>query len=244
MRYSSIYQLFILFVLILPMKMLAGERIVILGSSTAEGAGVKVPENSWACRYAQYLKSVDKGYEIINLAKGGYTTFAIMPLGTPAYDTGTHVLAVDSLRNIDKALSYSPDIIIINMPTNDVSNGIPLSVQLSNFRTIIDKARSKNVKVWITTSQPHNFGEKYTPPYTESHRPDASKQKFRNQFKLLSDEILKQYGDYAIDFYTGLVSEDSCGFITPIYDSGDGVHLNDEAHAVLFERVKNKIGLD
>ena len=114
MRYSSIYQLFILFVLILPMKMLAGERIVILGSSTAEGAGVKVPENSWACRYAQYLKSVDKGYEIINLAKGGYTTFAIMPLGTPAYDTGTHVLAVDSLRNIDKALSYSPDIIIIN----------------------------------------------------------------------------------------------------------------------------------
>lgn len=71
MRYSSIYQLFILFVLILPMKMLAGERIVILGSSTAEGAGVKVPENSWACRYAQYLKSVDKGYEIINLAKEG-----------------------------------------------------------------------------------------------------------------------------------------------------------------------------
>ena len=52
MRYSSIYQLFSLFVLILPMKMLAGERIVILGSSTAEGAGVKVPENSWTCRYA------------------------------------------------------------------------------------------------------------------------------------------------------------------------------------------------
>lgn len=219
----------------------AGVRIVILGSSTAEGAGASVRENSWVSRFSRYVKDVDVTNEVVNLAKGGYTTCAIMPNGTPDYLTNGHLLTVDTLRNIDKALSLFPDIIIINMPTNDTSNGIPIQVQLSHFETIVDKARTHGVKVWITTSQPHNFGEHYQPPYSDNYLPDVAKQKFRNQFGVLSKEIIKRYGDYAIDFYTGIATDDGYGFIKPEYDSGDGVHLGDKAHAELFERVKKKV---
>lgn len=94
-----------------------------------------------------------------------------MPTGTDPYDTGNHILEVDTERNITKALSLSPNAIIINMPTNDVSNGIPVATQMKHFATIIDLAKAAGVKVWITTSQPHNFGEKYDGPYSEEHQP-------------------------------------------------------------------------
>lgn len=233
-----------LFLALFSEAIFAGIRIVVLGSSTAEGAGASVRKNSWVSWFARYVKNTDPTNEVVNLAKGGYTTCAIMPNGTPDYQTNKCFLTVDTLRNIDKALDLSPDIIIVNMPTNDVSNGIPIQVQLLHFKTIANKARNNGVKVWITTSQPHNFGERYLPPYSESHQPDISKQKFRDCFWLLSDEIMRRYGNYAIDFYTGIATDDGYGFIKPEYDSGDGVHLNDKAHAELFERVKEKVILE
>ena len=150
----------------------AGTRIVVLGSSTAAGAGVSDSNRAWVNQYRTYLQSLDPTNTVTNLAKGGYTTCAIMPTGTEPYDTGTHLLAVDEERNITKALSLSPNAIIINMPTNDVSNGIPVATQLEHFATIINLAKAAGVKVWITTSQPHNFGETYNGPYTEEHYTD------------------------------------------------------------------------
>ena len=124
----------------------AGVKIVILGSSTAAGAGVINSENAWVNHYRTYLQSIDPTSQVINLAKGGYTTCAIMPTGTPDYNTGSHILSVDTERNIDKALSYAPKGIIINMPTNDVSNGIPVDTQMKHFATIIEKAENSGVK--------------------------------------------------------------------------------------------------
>lgn len=218
----------------------AGVKIVILGSSTAAGAGVINSENAWVNHYRTYLQSIDPTSQVINLAKGGYTTCAIMPTGTPDYNTGSHILSVDTERNIDKALSYAPKGIIINMPTNDVSNGIPVDTQMKHFATIIEKAENSGVKVWITTSQPHNFGEKYTGPYNETNQPNGDKQRARDQFKELTEKILGTYSDRAIDFYTDIATIDGYSFIRPEYDSGDGVHLNDAAHAILFNKVKAK----
>ena len=180
----------------------AGTRIVVLGSSTAAGAGVSDSNRAWVNQYRTYLQSIDPTNTVTNLAKGGYTTCAIMPTGTDPYDTGNHILEVDTERNITKALSLSPNAIIINMPTNDVSNGIPVATQMKHFATIIDLAKAAGVKVWITTSQPHNFGEKYDGPYNEEHQPDIWKQAARDQFKELTDSILNKYGEYALDFYT------------------------------------------
>ncbi len=112
---------------------------------------------------------------------------------------------------------------------------------MKHFRTIVQKARKAGVEVFITTSQPHNFGEKYQPPYVGGNKPDASKQYYRNWFDELSRKIKYRYGRHAIDFYTNIASPDGLGFISPAYDSGDGVHLNDAAHYIFARRVIDKL---
>lgn len=76
-----------LFLALFSEAIFAGIRIVVLGSSTAEGAGASVRKNSWVSRFARYVKNTDPTNEVVNLAKGGYTTCAIMPNGTPDYQT-------------------------------------------------------------------------------------------------------------------------------------------------------------
>src|SRR6185436_346264 len=51
--------------------------------------------------------------------------------------------------------------------------------------------------------------------------------------------IMNRFGNYAIDFYTD-VTDAATYQILPIYSYGDGIHLNDRGHAVLFEKVKAK----
>ncbi len=238
MKRETLKVLCILLISCLTFSVQAGTRIVVLGSSTAAGAGVTDSNRAWVNQYRSYLQSLDPTNTVINLAKGGYTTCAIMPTGTEPYNTGSHLLEVDTERNITKALSLSPNAIIINMPTNDVSNGISVATQLEHFATIISLAREAGVAVWITTSQPHNFGETYDGPYSEEHQPDYWKQTARDQFKELTDSILNHYGKYALDFYTPIATTDGYSFIRPEYDSGDGVHLNDAAHDILFDIVK------
>jgi hypothetical protein len=50
----------------------------------------------------------------------------------------------------------------------------------------------------------------------------------------MRDSTLARFGARAIDFWTGLAQQD--GSIDPAFDSGDGVHLNDAGHEILFRR--------
>jgi lysophospholipase L1-like esterase len=102
-------------------------RIVILGSSTSYGTGAVPIDSSWVNKYRTYLKSKNAQSDVINLAVSGYNTYRVLcptgfvpPAGRPAPDT---------LRNITKALSYHPNAIIINLPTNDVAAGYSLGEQ-------------------------------------------------------------------------------------------------------------------
>ena len=49
-------------------------------------------------------------------------------------------------------------------------------------------------------------------------------------------QLANAVGPCFVDVRSILASTD--GRINPIYDSGDGVHLNDAGHAVIFNRVK------
>ncbi len=55
----------------------------------------------------------------------------------------------------------------------------------------------------------------------------------------LKDSTYALFGDKTIDFWT--ISALKNGSINPVYNSGDGVHLNDEGHRLLFEEVRKKI---
>ncbi|MEE9439350.1 MAG: GDSL-type esterase/lipase family protein [Saprospiraceae bacterium] len=196
--------------------------IVVLGSSTAAGTGPSHIDSSWVNRYTKYVKSLDEQNKVINLAKGGYTTFHILPSGT---STPNNRPNPDSNRNITKAISYYPDAIIINLPSNDAASEYSVSSQLENYNQVLQKANIANIPVWISTPQGRNLSY-------------SGKQNLLE----MRDSTIIRYGEQAIDFWTYIGQ--SNGSLNTLYSSGDGVHLNDKGHKILFNRVVEKNILD
>ncbi|HMS97525.1 MAG TPA: SGNH/GDSL hydrolase family protein [Saprospiraceae bacterium] len=190
---------------------------VILGSSTAEGAGASVIDSSWVSRLQSYLQK-DPRFTIINLGKGGITSFHIMP-GLSANEN--LVFQPDTTLNIDRALDFLPRGIIVNMPSNDAAHYIDAHTQMNNYRFLQRLAHKAGSDFWITTSQPRNFGDP----------------KQINIQEEIRDSILHYFGNHAIDLFTPLA--DSVSWLLPKYGSGDGIHLNDAGHRLIFETVVN-----
>ncbi|MFC6997195.1 GDSL-type esterase/lipase family protein [Rufibacter roseus] len=181
--------------------------IVVLGSSTAAGAGPTVQDSAWVWRYRTYLTQKSTDFNVVNLAVGGYTTFSILPDNNPQ-------------NNITKALSYNPNAIIINMPSNDAAQGYSVQTQMGNYNTIAQLATDANVPLYVTTTQPRNFSGDQTKIQIQVDMVQATRDKF---------------GDNTIDFWTGF--PDETNQMKTIYNSGDGVHMNNLAHRILFDRV-------
>src|SRR5690606_9241995 len=152
--------------------------------------------SSYVNKFRQYLTdSVNSGCEVVNLAKGGYTTRKIQP----TWFGGT----TDTARNIDKALSLDPDGIIINLPSNDAASSFTLQEQKDNFLRILATADSAHVPVWLTTTQPRNLSAAG-----------------RDSLVAIKDWIINAFPNTYIDFWTGIANND--GSIDTAYDSGDG----------------------
>jgi lysophospholipase L1-like esterase len=200
---------------LIAQKLPATLRIVVLGSSTAAGVGASVPDSAWVARYAEVLRRQNAAYEIINLARGGYTSFHVQssgfipPEGRPEPDT---------TRNITKALALSPDAIILTLPSNDAAWDMSMLEQIANFERIDAEAASAGVRMWVSTTQPRNL--------TQAQRQNLI---------TMRDWIRGRYAERSLDFWTGLATDD--GSILPWADSGDGIHLNDGGHALLAGRV-------
>jgi len=190
--------------------------VVVLGSSTADGAGATSEDVAWAGLYDTHLRGTDPGTIVVNLAEGGYTTYRLLPTGEvpPPGRPGP-----DPDRNITAALAYEPRAIVVNLPSNDVAYGYSTLEQMTNYETIDALAAAHDVPVWFTTAQPRNFAT----------------QDRRDLLSAMTDTTLSVYGDHALDFWNGLA--DPGGMIEPAYDAGDGVHVKDDGHALLYQRV-------
>jgi lysophospholipase L1-like esterase len=191
-------------------------RVVILGSSTAAGTGPSSSDSTWVNRYRKCLQALNPANEVINLAVGGFTTYRVMPNefispigGRPALDTN---------RNITEALSRNPDVIIVNLPSND--RQFPMSEQLNNFDSLWRMSWNAGVPMYIATTQPLGTTSSATYQYQ------------------VHDSILATYGNYAIEFYDPLA--DTANVLLPAYNSGDNVHLNNAGHRVLWQQVMDK----
>ncbi|HUC82137.1 MAG TPA: GDSL-type esterase/lipase family protein [Flavisolibacter sp.] len=208
------FSLFIVFISChFPLLSLAQSKVVVLGSSTAAGVGASGYINSWVGKYTSYILSLNPNSSVVNLAEGGFRTTSVMPTGTNSGE--------DTTRNITKALSYNPNVIIVNLPSNDAAAGFTLSFTMSNLRTLRTVAQNAGVAFWITTSQPRNLGTLGQQLLTETR-----------------DSILAQFGSFVIDFWTLVANSD--GSINSLYNAGDGIHVNDAAHEIFFQRVKAK----
>jgi lysophospholipase L1-like esterase len=195
------------------------QTIVVLGSSTAAGAGPKSPDSSWVNLFRKYEQGKNPRTEVINLAVGGYTSYHILPdtSGTPAGRPRP-----SKEHNISKALTLHPDVIIINMPSNDVSAGFTTAEYQRNLSAVADIARTHHITCYITTTQPRN---------TEPAK--------RKQLEQVRDYIIASYPETYINFWEGIGAAD--GTVEPKYDSGDGLHLNGLGHRLFFERVKARV---
>ncbi|MFK7923491.1 MAG: GDSL-type esterase/lipase family protein [Bacteroidia bacterium] len=193
-------------------------KIVVLGSSTAAGAGASSGDSAWVGRYRDYLQTINPSNQVINLAVGGYNTYRLMPTG---YQQPTGRPAADTVRNITAGIAQNPDAIIVNLPSNDVGAGFSVLEQIANFDTIVKRAEAANIPIWICTTQPRNFS-------------NAAQRQMQVEVR---DSINLRYAPFTIDFWSTIAAPDYT--IDSTYNSGDGVHLNDSGHRILFERARD-----
>jgi lysophospholipase L1-like esterase len=184
------------------------KTIVILGSSTAAGAGVSEKSRSWAGLFASYLEALNAGNSLVNLAVSGYTTADVVPTedgGNPDH-------------NITKALSLHPDGIIVSLPGNDVLDGVPRATTEENFEIITNAAAAEGVPIWVTSTLPR---------YGTANQIESLRQ--------LRKWILTTFGARSIDLWPRLANDN--GTPIPAYHSADNIHPNEAGHRIIYNRI-------
>ena len=187
--------------------------VVVLGSSTAAGWGASRYDSCWVSRLQNRFNKDSMRVKVINLSSPGYVTYHGMPSnysppnGRPWFDGG---------RNISKALTYHPTLIIFNYPTNDISSNYSDNEILGNYDTLVKIMNVENVEYIITGTQPRNFSEIQ-----------------RQRLKDFNDLMEPLYRTHYIN-YLNKLSTVNC-FIQDKYSAGDGIHLNDKGHQVIYE---------
>ncbi len=212
------------------------KKIVVLGSSTAKGFGASTyPYNGdwnfndscWVKRLqTDFRKNTTDGIDTIitNLAVGGKNTYHAMP--TNFVPPPGRPLS-DPTMNITLALSYNPDAIIINFPSNDIAVGHTKLEIMDNFRLMFSLANSNGVKCFIATTQPRS-----------DFYPNLTMMQYQRD---LVDSIQNNFGMYSIDFWTDLVGTTPAYSIRPeVAYTNDGIHVNDYGHRLLFLKAVQK----
>lgn len=192
-------------------------NIVVLGSSTAEGTGASSYSTSWVGQLDTWLSANTIGHTLTNLAQGGFETYDIRATGsTPA---------PNDTSNITAALALDPDIILINLPSNNVASNVPITTTMDHYREIKALADAAGVQVYITTTQPRNFGN------------DSTK---RALLEEEADSVRANFGDFVIDIYDSLTDFTNDRKIKSIYNY-DGIHVNDLGHTYIYNTVLNTL---
>ncbi|MBC8034095.1 MAG: SGNH/GDSL hydrolase family protein [Chitinophagaceae bacterium] len=206
----------------------AQKRIVLIGSSTTAGVGASADTLKWAARLqTAYRSNASDGVDTFverGLAFSGFFTYNTMPSSFVA-PANRAAWPIDPNRNVTKALSLSPDIVIISLPSNDINLNpayMPKET-MDNFRLMYQTVTAAGVKCFITTTQPR-------------HDVDLAR---RLLLRDLRDSIMNTFGAYAIDFYTDLVTNNGLCMLRPEL-AADQVHPNDEGHRLLFQRIMEK----
>jgi hypothetical protein len=193
----------------------------VIGSSTAAGTGASVPDSNWVNRLVKYYQQLGLTVELHNLAVGGRNCYHGMP---SSYTPPPLRDFPQTLENITKALSFSPNVVLVNYPTNNY-HFYSIAEIMDCLQAMKDSANALGKICYITTSQPRQDGS----------FPDLPT---RTLLKVIRDSIMNRFGNYAIDFWTGIALPDYT--INPVYSFGDNIHLNDAGHRELFKRVRNK----
>jgi acyl-CoA thioesterase I len=218
------------------------KKIVVVGSSTAYGFGATPDpprDSSWVNRTKRYFRGLGIIDTLYNLGNPSTTTYAGMPTGfIPPTNVVVNGITYnrssfqpDSSHNISKALSFNPDIVIINYPTNDIGDDFLMKEEfLFNLRTMYVAVVAAGKVCYVTTTQPRNY----------------LSAKEKDTLYIAKDSILQEYTYRSLNFYDTIVDPKGTPTnpitlnINPIFDHGDGIHVNNAGHNLLFQVVMNR----
>jgi lysophospholipase L1-like esterase/poly(3-hydroxybutyrate) depolymerase len=215
----------------------ATPQIVIIGSSTAAGAGVaqngNITPDAWVERLRTHLSSLNISYSLVNLALSGLSSFQVMPSAQPndyAYRNSLAFAFSDQFHNEN---GFTPNIVVVNLPSNDanIPNWDP-AMTLANFRTMRQFVESKGARFVVTTTMPRTWFQENNPPFTPARRRIIQRE--------LADAIMSEYGTMAVPIFYELANLNDYT-INPQYGAGDNIHFNRLGHQFVFERVREAI---
>jgi hypothetical protein len=197
------------------------QRLTILGSSSAEGVGASKKDSSWVGRLSNYYKKTKPVIDTLyNLAKRGKDPYFAMP-SSYSPPPGRSLPNKDS--NITRAVKLNGKYLIVSFSSNnyDVFSFAEIHMTL---KTIRDSALKAGMVCYISSSQPR----------TQFNAAG------RLRLKQVKDSIMKWFGSAAINFFDPVVDPTDLSILAKYRYSGDGIHLNDLGHRVLFEQVLAK----
>src|SRR4051794_10491881 len=161
-----------------------GPTILVFGDSFTAGLGLP-REAAFPVRLENWLRSHGVAARVINAGVSGDTT-----------STG--------MARLDRALAERPDMVILELGTNDALRGVNPAVTKQNLATIITRVRSLGARVLlIGILAPPNWGEEY-----------------RLAFNRIYPELAQAYATPLYpSFLEGVALE-------PKYNQADGLHPN------------------
>lgn len=172
------------------------KSVLVIGDSLSAEYGLS-QGTGWVAHVGERLRRQGEGYQIHNSSVSGDTSSG-------------------GLNRLGAALErYQPDVVIIELGSNDALRGLPLDMTQQNLAQMIEQAKSAGAQVLLIGMQiPPNYGRRYASQFSEL-------------FVTLSDR-----------YQTALVPFLFEGFAT---DHGrfqqDGIHPNERAQPDMAETV-------
>lgn len=188
-------------------------RIVVIGSSTAAGYGVPA-DSGWVNRLKAAVRADGRLDTIINLAIGGTDCYHGQPTG---YRPPRGRNYPKTSANITRALSFVPDIVIVNYASNNY-NWLSNTEIINCLKRIEGSASSKGVNCIITTTQPR----------------DGFNSTARRKLRTIKDLTIQQFGVNSLDFWTDITNSTNNKLKYGLA-LGDYIHTNSKGHRLLFE---------
>lgn len=196
-----------------PAEPPAQPRWTVLGSSTAAGVGATAGQ-SWSARLAEALRA--RGVQLDNRARSGASTYQALPATEPREATRP---ATDPAQDAATALAARPAALLLAFPSNDAVLGYSAAETTANLLRLRTLARQQGTAVIVLSSQP---------------RDDAGAAA-REAMRATDTALAAEAGPCFVDLREAL--SDGSGRIAPAFAAGDGVHLNNAGHALVFERL-------